>query len=157
MIPKLVSYQQLSRLRKRFQRTRKRVVFTNGCFDVLHVGHVDYLARARKLGDVLVVGLNSDRSVRKIKGPKRPLNSERDRARVLAALEPVNAIVLFGEATPVRVIRALRPNVLVKGADWAAKDIAGRAELRSWGGTLRRIPLVKGRSTSKLIQKINRL
>jgi len=129
-------------------------VFTNGCFDILHAGHVDYLEKARKLGDFLIVGLNSDRSVRAIKGPERPVNRESDRARVLAALGCVDAVVLFDEETPLNLIRELLPDVLVKGADWAEEDIVGGREVRGAGGQVVTVPLVENRSTTRLIKKL---
>lgn len=136
---------------------RKKVVFTNGCFDILHPGHVDYLQKARKLGDVLVIGLNSDASVRRLKGPGRPLNSQKARALVLRALRFVDRVVIFSEDTPEKLIRKLRPNVLVKGGDWKGKKIAGAAFVESCGGKVRFIPFVKGFSTTGLLAKIQKL
>ena len=156
MTSKLFSYRSLPVLGKRLRHQGKRIVFTNGCFDILHAGHVDYLARAKRLGDVLVVGLNSDTSVRKIKSRGQPINSEKDRACVLSGLASVDYVAIFGEDTPVKLIRALKPHVLVKGADWAERQIAGRSDVLSWGGIVRRIPLLKGRSTSRIIRKLRR-
>ncbi len=153
MIPKLRSRRGIVQWVNRLRRQEKRIVFTNGCFDILHAGHVSYLERAKRFGDVLIVGLNSDGSVRKIKGAGRPISSEKDRARVLAGLSSVDAVVIFKEDTPRQLIRAVKPHVLVKGADWAAHQIAGAKDLRVWGGVLRRIPLLAGRSTSRLIRK----
>ncbi len=138
-------------------RPEAKVVFTNGCFDIIHAGHVRYLEKAKRLGDILVVGLNSDRSVRKIKGRGRPLVSERDRAAVLSALKVVDYVVLFGEPTPIRLIEAIRPDVLVKGADWKPGHIVGEELVRSYGGRVRRITLLEGRSTSRIIDRILRL
>ncbi len=135
----------------------KKIVFTNGCFDLLHAGHVTYLKKARRLGDVLVVGLNSDASVRRLKGSNRPLNSLADRAMVLSGLASVNYVIAFSEGTPEKLIQTLRPHVLVKGADWKVSAIAGRKEVESWGGEVRTIPLVKGRSTTSVIEKIARI
>lgn len=146
----------LDRLRRVVARERKqgrRVVFTNGCFDLLHPGHVRYLAAARAAGDLLVVGLNSDRSVRRLKGPGRPVQSEDARAEVLAALAVVDHVVVFGEDTPIELIRALRPNVLAKGADWAEDAIVGADEVRADGGRVVRVPLVQGQSTTRLVRK----
>jgi rfaE bifunctional protein nucleotidyltransferase chain/domain len=143
----------LARLRSK----GKRIVFTNGCFDILHVGHADYLSKAKSCGDILVIGLNSDSSVRKIKGSRRPVNKERDRAKVLSALEAVDYITIFSESTPERIIKELKPDILVKGGDWKAKDIVGSDFVRSCGGKVRRIPFVKGHSTTSLIKKINSL
>ena len=132
----------------------RRVVFTNGCFDLLHAGHVTLLERAKRLGDVLVVGMNSDRAVRALKGAHRPIVAQRDRARLLAALESVDYVTIFDALTPQRVIAELRPDVLIKGADWGAAAIVGRDLVRRYGGRVVRLPLVKGYSTSKLIERI---
>jgi len=126
-------------------------VFTNGCFDILHAGHVDYLRQAREFGDFLVVGLNSDSSVRKIKGDSRPINSELDRAFVLASLSVVDYVVIFDDPTPINLISNIRPDVLVKGADWPEEKIVGAKEVKSWGGQVKRIPLLKGRSTTSIL------
>lgn len=130
-----------------------RIVFTNGCFDVLHLGHITLLEQARRMGDRLIVAVNSDRSVRTLKGAKRPLVREQDRAQILAALAAVDAVVVFDEETPLRLIEALRPDVLVKGGDYTSDDVAGAAEVRGWGGRLELVPLVAGRSTSRLIEQ----
>jgi len=130
-----------------------RLVFTNGCFDLLHAGHVDYLFRARAEGDVLVVGLNTDRSVRAYKGPERPIVPEHQRAIVLAALECVDAVVLFDEAEPAALIAELQPDVLVKGADWA-HYVSGRETVERRGGRVVLIPLIEGLSTTALIRRI---
>ncbi|MBF0625960.1 MAG: D-glycero-beta-D-manno-heptose-7-phosphate kinase [Magnetococcales bacterium] len=132
----------------------ERTVFTNGCFDLLHAGHVTYLEKARHLGHRLVVGLNTDRSVRALKGSDRPLIREDDRARVLAALAAVDAVVLFDEETPLRLIRALRPEVLAKGADYTEDQVVGGTEVKSWGGEVALVPLVAGRSTSRIVADI---
>ena len=136
-------------------RRRRRVVFTNGCFDLIHPGHVRYLRAARALGDQLVVGVNSDASVRRLdKGPDRPLVPEKDRAEVLAALEMVDAVCIFGEDTPLELITAVQPDVLVKGGDWKEEAIVGAAEVRGWGGTVRSIPFAHQRSTTDVISRI---
>lgn len=132
----------------------KKIVFTNGCFDILHVGHVRYLRKAKGLGDTLVVGLNTDRSVKRIKGQKRPIVPEKERAEVLSALECVDYIVFFDEPDPLRLIEALRPDRLVKGADWAKSKIVGRETVERYGGRVVRIPLVPGASSSGVIEKI---
>ena len=139
-----------------FRGPDRRIVFTNGCFDILHAGHVRYLRAARAEGDVLVIGLNSDRSVAAIKGPGRPVVSQADRAEVLAALECVGYVILFDEPDPLRLIRALRPDVLVKGADWNTADIVGADVVTAGGGTVVRVPLVPGASTSHIIDRILR-
>ncbi len=131
-----------------------RVVFTNGCFDILHPGHVTYLEEARRQGDCLVLGLNSDASIRRIKGPARPVNREADRARVLAALGCVDWVTIFDEDTPLSLIRAVAPDVLVKGADWAVEDIVGGPEVVAAGGRVVTIPLVDNCSTTGIIEKI---
>lgn len=141
---------ELSRLRKK----GKKVVFTNGCFDIIHAGHVRYLNKARSLGDVLVVGLNSDSSVRGIKGPSRPIVPQNERAEVLGALTPVDFVVVFNEPTPLKLIEAVKPDILAKGADWAARDIVGGAVVRKNGGKIRRITLAKGRSTTNIIRRV---
>ncbi len=131
-----------------------RMVFTNGCFDLLHAGHVDYLARAADLGDVLLVGLNTDDSVRRIKGVNRPLNGQDARALVLAGLSFVNAVVLFEEDTPAQIVQTILPDVLVKGDDYSPGDIAGADTVRRHGGQVLTIPFLEGFSTSGLIEKI---
>lgn len=136
------------------RRAGRRVVFTNGCFDILHAGHVALLEAARREGDVLVVGLNSDASVRRLKGPERPLNGERDRAAVLAALRAVDAVVVFDEDTPLALIRALRPDVLVKGGDYTVDTIVGADVVAAAGGRVVVVPLVAGRATTALVEKI---
>jgi len=133
---------------------QKRVVFTNGCFDLMHAGHVSYLRAARHQGDLLVVGLNSDRSVRTLKGPSRPIVGQDMRAQVLEALECVDYITLFDDPDPLRLITALKPDVLVKGADWEEAQIVGAREVRDSGGDVVRIPLVTGISTSEIIRRI---
>jgi len=131
-----------------------RVVFTNGVFDLLHPGHIRYLQDARKLGDVLIVGINSDRSVRAIKGPERPITRESERAEILAALECVDAVAIFNEETPAEIIRRIQPDVLVKGADWGPDNIVGRDTVEARGGTVARMELSTGYSTTELIRKI---
>ncbi|MCM0754787.1 D-glycero-beta-D-manno-heptose 1-phosphate adenylyltransferase [Desulfovibrio aminophilus] len=131
-----------------------RLVFTNGCFDLLHPGHVDLLARARALGDGLILGLNSDDSVRRLKGPERPVVSERERAFVLAGLASVDFVVVFGEDTPLELITAVRPQVLVKGGDWPVERIVGREVVQADGGGVHSLPLLPGYSTTALIERI---
>lgn len=132
----------------------RRVVFTNGVFDILHPGHVRYLQQARALGDVLIVGLNSDRSVRRNKGPERPINHETERAEILEALDCVDAVTVFDEETPAEIIQAVQPDILVKGADWAADAIVGRDTVESRGGRVVRVPIERGFSTTEIIRKI---
>ena len=138
---------------RRLKKARKKVVFTNGAFDILHAGHVTYLEFARKQGDVLVVGLNADSSVRRYKGDKRPINKQADRAKVLAALECVDYVVIFNEDEPAKLIAELLPNVLVKGADWA-HYVSGRDVVEKNGGKVVLAKMVAGRSTTGVIQKI---
>jgi len=136
------------------RRAGRKVVFTNGVFDLLHPGHVRYLQAARREGDLLIVAVNSDRSVRANKGPERPITPERERAEILAALACVDATVIFDEETPAEIIRKIQPDVLVKGADWAADAIVGRDIVEARGGKVVRIPIETGWSTSSIIEKI---
>lgn len=133
---------------------QQTIVFTNGCFDVLHFGHVHYLLEAKKLGDILVVGLNSDDSVRRLKGPERPINAEKERAFVLAALCCVDYVVLFEEDTPENLIKAVQPDVLVKGGDYALDQIVGADFVNQNGGTVTTIPFVEGYSSSRIIEQL---
>lgn len=133
----------------------QKIVFTNGCFDLLHAGHVTYLEGAKKRGDRLILGLNTDRSVSALKGPTRPVVNEKDRARVLAALESVDAVILFDEDTPLNLINAIQPNIIAKGSDYTADQVVGGKEVLSWGGEIALIDLVEGRSTTNLIKKMH--
>jgi len=135
------------------RKARKKVVFTNGCFDILHKGHVTYLERARKLGDILVVALNSDESVKRLKGPERPLNSLADRLEVMASLECVDFVTWFEKDTPLELIQLLDPNVLVKGGDWKPDQIVGSDHVLAHGGKVRSLPYIEGKSTTKIIEK----
>ena len=139
---------------KAWKATKQKIVFTNGCFDLLHAGHVTYLEAAKKAGDKLILGLNTDRSVSALKGPTRPVIHENDRARVLAALEAIDAVILFDEDTPLNLIDVIRPDVIVKGDDYTEEQVVGGKEVKSWGGEVKLIPLVQGRSTSKIIEKM---
>lgn len=137
------------------ERVKGRLVFTNGVFDLLHPGHVDVLVGARSRGDALVVGLNSDASVRRLnKGPDRPVRSESERAYVLAALAAVDAIVVFDDDTPLALINALRPNILVKGGDYSPDTMVGAREVQSWGGEVVVVPLTPGQSTTRILEKL---
>ncbi|MCS7014047.1 MAG: D-glycero-beta-D-manno-heptose 1-phosphate adenylyltransferase [Chloroherpetonaceae bacterium] len=142
------------KLVSRIKQQGKTVVFTNGCFDILHAGHVQYLEKAKALGDFLVVAINSDASVRRLKGEHRPINSEQDRAYILSRLKPVDAVVLFDDDTPLRIIEALLPDVLVKGGDWALDKIVGKEVVEAHGGEVRTIAFLDGRSTTGTIEKI---
>ena len=148
---KLVSRRNVTILCDRLHRQKKKVVFTNGVFDIIHMGHVHYLSKAKAMGEVLIIGLNTDTSVRKIKGPGRPINKQADRAGVLSALEFVDYVVYFSEETPEKLIRLIRPDVLVKGADYKLSEIVGADFVHSYGGKVRRIKLLPGRSTSSVI------
>lgn len=141
---------------KEWKRLGKRVVFTNGCFDLLHLGHVDYLERARGLGDVLVVGLNTDDSVGRFKGPDRPIQDQISRARVMAALQMVDLVVFFNEDTPLNLISTLLPDVLVKGSDYLAENIVGADVVKKAGGEVKTVDFVPGYSTTRLVEKIRK-
>ncbi len=154
MDEKIINREALKEKLQALKRGGKKIVFTNGCFDFLHVGHVRYLKAAKAQGDVLVVGLNSDGSVRQIKGPRRPVVPEDQRAEILASLACVDFVTLFDEPDPAMIIRFLMPDVLVKGADWAKDAIVGRDIVEGTGGQVVRIPLTEGVSTSDLIEKI---
>ena len=145
---------ELLRIIKNLKAKGKRIVFTNGCFDLLHIGHVRYLEKARTLGDALVVGVNSDSSVRKLKGPKRPVLPAKERAEILSGLGCVDYITIFDELDPLKLITSLHPNVLVKGGDWTKEQIVGREVLERSGGKVVIIRFVKGASTSTLIETI---
>jgi D-beta-D-heptose 7-phosphate kinase/D-beta-D-heptose 1-phosphate adenosyltransferase len=151
---KVLSLNALLKVRRALRRQKKRVVFTNGTFDILHRGHVEYLAKAKRLGDVLIVGLNTDASIRKIKGPKRPINPNADRAAVLSSLAAVDYVCFFGEETPHTLISKLLPDVLVKGADWRVHDIVGKDIVERNGGVVKTIRLTPGRSTTNVIHRV---
>ncbi len=154
LMDSVYSLDELAGLVGEWRRRGEHIVFTNGCFDILHAGHVTYLQQAAREGDRLIVALNTDRSVRELKGAGRPIVSQDDRACVVAALAAVDAVVFFDESTPLRVIERLKPDVLVKGGDYARHDVVGGKEVEAWGGRVVLVPLVQGRSTSKLIEKI---
>ncbi len=151
----ILAREDLSKVVAELQSRGKRVVFTNGCFDILHVGHVEYLAKSRHCGDVLVVGVNTDASVKRLKGDARPLNNEIERAVVLDALRAVDFVCLFDEDTPVELIRAIKPDVLTKGGDYSRETIAGADFIVENGGEVVVIPLVEGKSTTSIINKMN--
>lgn len=153
---KIKSQASLAKTVSSLKKQGKKIVFTNGCFDLLHFGHAKYLEDARRKGDILIVGLNSDSSVRKIKGPKRPLVTQNYRLGLLAALESVDYVVLFNEDTPLQLIKKLKPDILVKGADWNKNNIVGGRFVRSLGGKVSTVRLVRGLSTSNLLKKIAR-
>jgi rfaE bifunctional protein nucleotidyltransferase chain/domain len=153
-VGRVVENKELADIRERLKTEGKKVVFTNGVFDILHRGHVEYLTKARSLGDVLVVGMNADASVRRLKGPERPVVSQNDRAFVLAALAVVDYVCLFDEDTPYNLIKAVIPDILVKGSDWAVNDIVGKDIVEASGGKVQTIDYVPNRSTTNIIQKI---
>jgi D-beta-D-heptose 7-phosphate kinase / D-beta-D-heptose 1-phosphate adenosyltransferase len=154
MKKKIKETKELLRIIKNLKAKGKRIVFTNGCFDILHLGHVRYLEKAKALGDILVVGMNSDSSVRKLKGPRRPIFPEEERTEILAGLGCVDYITIFNEADPLKLITSLKPNLLVKGGDWTREQIVGREVVERSGGELVIIPFVKGASTSNVIDTI---
>jgi rfaE bifunctional protein nucleotidyltransferase chain/domain len=151
---KILDREQLRRACVVWNFKNRKVVFTNGCFDILHLGHIEYLAKAAELGDILVIGMNSDQSVHKIKGDRRPINDEHARSMVLASLEFVTAVVLFDEETPVELIKTIQPDILVKGKDYKIKDIAGHDIVLAKGGKVETIKLTPGYSTTVIEQKI---
>ncbi len=153
---KIKNISQMKKIMVRLKAQGKKIVFTNGCFDILHVGHVRYLNKAKKLGDILVVGLNTDRSVKSIKGENRPIVPEKERAEVISALEFVDYVILFDEPDPLRLIEALKPDVLVKGADWSKGRIVGREIVENLGGRVVRVPMVPGASSTGVIEKIKK-
>lgn len=151
---KILSRQILKEKLDALRKEGKKIAFTNGCFDILHVGHVRYLREAKKTADVLVLALNSDFSVRSIKGEKRPLVSEEERAEILAALEFIDFVTIFEELTPQELIVYLKPDVLIKGGDWPEDKVVGRDDVKKWGGRIVLIPEVKGKSTTNIVEKI---
>ena len=154
---KLLDKNHLVLERERLRQLGKRIVFTNGCFDLLHPGHVRYLAQARALGDALIVAINSDRSVRELKGKGRPILNEQERAEVLSGLESVDFVVVFDEGTPQQLIAAILPDILVKGGDWTVDKIVGREEVEAAGGQVYSLPYVEQQSTSEIIARIQGL
>ncbi len=152
--PMILSADEMRAERGRLHAEGKTLVFTNGCFDILHRGHVEYLSKASDMGDVLVVGLNTDASVKRLKGESRPINDEQARALILASLGFVDAVVLFDEDTPYELIKAIRPDVLVKGADYKPEEIVGYDIVTSYGGKVETVPLVEGYSTTSIISNL---
>jgi rfaE bifunctional protein nucleotidyltransferase chain/domain len=144
---------QIDQELKKPRELKKKIVFTNGCFDLLHVGHVRYLQQAKSLGDLLFVAINTDQSVKKLKGPSRPIQSEADRAEILAALSAVDFVCLFDEETPIEIIKKVKPDYLVKGGDWKIETIVGYDFVQSYGGKVMSLQFVDGKSTTRLIEK----
>jgi len=151
---KIVDFQRIKVIADKCRFEGKIIGFTNGCFDIIHAGHVTYLERSKSLVDVLIVGLNSDESVRRIKGEKRPINGENDRAIVLAALESVDYVVIFEEDTPLKLIQTVKPDVLIKGADWKDKGVVGGEFVKSYGGRVEFIDFLDNRSTTGVIERV---
>jgi rfaE bifunctional protein nucleotidyltransferase chain/domain len=151
---KIKSLNALKKIILRLKEKGKKIVFTNGCFDLLHYGHVKYLEDARRKGDILIVAINSDASVRRLKGDKRPIVNQKDRLRLIAALESVDYTLLFNDQIPLRLIKELKPDILVKGADWDRKQIVGSDIVLSYGGNVSTVKFTEGRSTTNLIKKI---
>lgn len=156
MITKIKTLPQALTAVKRLKKQHKKVVFTNGCFDILHAGHASYLSKAKSLGDILIIGLNSDSSVRKIKGESRPVVSQKNRAILLASLEAVDFVVIFKDLTPLKLIKAIKPDVLVKGGDWKKESIVGADFVESYGGKVKSLTYIKGLSTRQLIAAIQK-
>ena len=152
-LPRVLDQHSLKDVLNEYKKQNKKIVFTNGCFDLLHIGHVQYLEEARGLGDVLIVGVNTDESVKKLKGPTRPIQSENDRASILAALKSVDHTILFGEETPLELIQQINPSVLVKGGDWKIDQIVGSDFVLKNGGAVHSLQFVNGKSTTSLIEK----
>jgi D-beta-D-heptose 7-phosphate kinase/D-beta-D-heptose 1-phosphate adenosyltransferase len=151
---KILSRPALKKEIDRLRREGRKIAFTNGCFDILHVGHVRYLREAAKMGDILILALNSDASVRAIKGDQRPIVPDAERADVAAALASVDYVTIFDELTPLELIEDLRPDVIVKGGDWAEENIVGRDAVRKWGGAVAIVPQIPGASTTNIVEKI---
>jgi D-beta-D-heptose 7-phosphate kinase/D-beta-D-heptose 1-phosphate adenosyltransferase len=150
MLTKPEIFDRLENLRK----AGKTIIFTNGCFDIIHRGHIEYLEEAKKLGDILVVGLNSDTSVTKLKGENRPVQNQDDREAILNALSVVDAVIIFEEETPLKLINELKPDILVKGGDYTQNEIVGAREVKGWNGSVVAIPYIEGHSTSRIIRRL---
>ncbi|MBL7196877.1 MAG: D-glycero-beta-D-manno-heptose 1-phosphate adenylyltransferase [Candidatus Omnitrophica bacterium] len=151
---KIFSINRLVEIVTFLKKRKKRVVFTNGCFDILHVGHISYLNRAKQLGDILIVAVNSDSSVKSIKGKNKPINKLKDRMKIISGLESINYVCSFSQSTPLNLIKKFSPDILVKGGDWKDKEIVGADFVKSYGGKVVTIPFKKGYSTTRLIKKI---
>jgi glycerol-3-phosphate cytidylyltransferase len=151
----IISRNEIAELSKKLKAEGKKIVFTNGCFDILHSGHVFYLQKAKQQGDILILGLNSDASVRRLKGEKRPINSEEDRAIVISELKSIDFVVIFEEDTPQEIISIIVPDILVKGGDYKKEDVVGKEVVEKNGGEVVIIPFVDGKSTTNIINRIN--
>ncbi len=150
----IVEFDEIEKISKVLKKQGKIIVFTNGCFDILHRGHIEYLAKAKEFGDVLIVGLNSDSSVERLKGKGRPINSQEDRSKILDSLKPVDYVVIFEEDTPLQLIQIIQPDVLVKGGDYKLEDIIGAEFVLTHGGRVEIVPYLEGKSTTKIIEQI---
>jgi len=153
---KILTRSQAKEIIRKEREKGKKIVFTNGCFDLLHAGHIYLLREAKKEGDILIVALNSDSSVRKIKGISRPIYPEKERAEILASLEMVDYVVIFEETTPYQIIKELKPHILVKGGDWRINEVVGRDLVESWGGKVKIVPYLNGFSTTNIVEKIKK-
>ncbi|HEX68636.1 MAG TPA: D-glycero-beta-D-manno-heptose 1-phosphate adenylyltransferase [bacterium] len=153
---KILTRSQAKEIIRKEREKGKKIVFTNGCFDLLHAGHIYLLREAKKEGDILIVALNSDSSVRKIKGISRPIYPEKERAEILASLEMVDYVVIFEETTPYQIIKELKPHILVKGGDWRINEVVGRDLVESWGGKVKIVPYLSGFSTTNIVEKIKK-
>ena len=151
---KLKTWEEITDISRKLKEQSKTIVFTNGCFDILHAGHVKYLAEAKELGNILILGLNSDSSVKRLKGNDRPINNEQDRAIVLSALCSVSYIVIFDEDTPYELINNIKPNILVKGGDWKPEDIVGHDIVSSYNGRVMSLSFIEGKSTTAIVNKL---
>lgn len=151
---KLKTWEEIAAIIKDLKSQNKKIVFTNGCFDILHSGHVKYLAEAKELGDILILGLNSDSSVKRLKGKDRPINNEKERAVVLSALYTISYIVIFEDDTPYKLIKHIKPDILVKGGDWEPKDIVGSDIVNSYNGEVKSLSFIEGKSTTDIINKL---
>jgi len=154
---KLKTFEELKKILNDIRSHNKRIVFTNGCFDIIHAGHVQYLQEARNLGDILIIGLNSDDSVKRLKGKSRPVNTQKDRAIVLSALESVSFVVIFHQDTPYELIKDLKPDVLVKGGDWKPEDIVGSDVVLKNNGEVKSLSYIKGRSSTEILDKLKEI
>ena len=154
---KLFSLKKLLEILRTEKKKGKKIVFTNGCFDIIHIGHIRYLKKAKALGDLLVLGLNTDSSVKILKGKHRPIMNEKERAEILGSFEMIDYIVLFNEETPIKLISKIKPDILVKGADYKGKEVVGTDVVKKSGGKIKLIKFEKGKSTSALIKKIKKL
>ncbi|MCM8777306.1 MAG: D-glycero-beta-D-manno-heptose 1-phosphate adenylyltransferase [Candidatus Omnitrophica bacterium] len=154
---KIKSFREIEKISRQLKKKGRKIVFTNGCFDILHKGHIRLLKKAKSLGDVLIVGLNTDSSVRRLKGKDRPFLKEDDRAEILSALEMVDYVVLFPQDTPYKLIKIIKPDVLVKGGDYKKEGVVGRDIVEDYGGRVYIFPVIKGISTTKIVEKVKRL